>query len=120
MQKLPLKWMGLCAAVLMAGCSSLQQPSTAPGTTPEVAAPAPPPAIGASTAPAGDICKPQGAQWAVGKEPTIRVTEEARVRAGARMARVLRPGQMVTKELDQQRLNLDVDASGKIVAARCG
>ena len=38
----------------------------------------------------------------------------------SRMARVLRPGQMVTKELDRQRLNLELDAGGKIIAARCG
>jgi hypothetical protein len=36
------------------------------------------------------------------------------------MARTIRPGQMVTKEYDFERLNLDVDASGRIVAARCG
>jgi hypothetical protein len=46
--------------------------------------------------------------------------EAARVAAGARMARTIRPGQMVTKEYDAERLNLDVDASGRIVAARCG
>ncbi|HNM41681.1 MAG TPA: I78 family peptidase inhibitor, partial [Giesbergeria sp.] len=29
-------------------------------------------------------------------------------------------GQMVTKEFDAQRLNLEVDANGRIVAVRCG
>ena len=36
--------------------------------------------------------------------------ESARVRASAQMARILRPGQMVTKEFNAQRLNLQVDA----------
>ncbi len=36
------------------------------------------------------------------------------------MARILRPGQMVTKEYNAQRLNLEVDANGRIVAVRCG
>lgn len=46
--------------------------------------------------------------------------ESARARSGAQMARILRPGQMVTKEFDAQRRNLEVDGSGRIVAARCG
>jgi hypothetical protein len=36
------------------------------------------------------------------------------------MVRILRPGQMVTKEFDPERLNLEVDAAGRIIAARCG
>jgi hypothetical protein len=36
------------------------------------------------------------------------------------MARILRPGQMITKEFNAQRLILEVDGSGRIVAVRCG
>ena len=36
------------------------------------------------------------------------------------MARILRPGQAVTKEFDAERVNLEVDAQGRIVAVRCG
>ena len=110
-KKSSLKILGITAALLMAGCTSLAPQSSAPQT---------PPPIGASTAPVGDICNTQAAQWAVGQMPTAKVTEDARVRSGSRMARVLRPGQMVTKELDRQRLNLELDAGGKIIAARCG
>lgn len=46
--------------------------------------------------------------------------ESARVRSGAQMARILRPGQIITKEFDAQRLNLEVDGNGRIIAARCG
>ena len=45
---------------------------------------------------------------------------EARKRAGAYMVRVLRPGQATTMEFNGERLNLEVDATGRIVAARCG
>ena len=62
----------------------------------------------------------QGAQWAIGKSGTARVVEEARVRAGARMARVVRQGQPVTQVFDAQRLSLEVDGGGKVTAARCG
>ena len=56
----------------------------------------------------------------MGKNATAKVVEDARVRSGARLARVLRPGQMITKEFDGQRLNLEVDASSNIIAVRCG
>lgn len=107
-----VSWMaGGALLALVAGCSSVG-PSAPPAP--------PPPPIGASTAPVGGTCDAQGAQWAVGKNGTAKVVEDARVRAGARMARVLRPGQMTTKEFDAQRLNLEVDGSGKVIAARCG
>lgn len=95
--------------LMVAGCAWV-----GPGTG---QAPAP---IGASTAPVGGECAAQGAQWAVGRSATAKVVEEARVRAGARMARVLRPGQAVTLEFDGQRLNLEMDGSGKVIGARCG
>jgi hypothetical protein len=96
---------GLAALALLAGCSQLG-PASAPRP------------IGASTAPVGGTCEPQGAQWAVGKSGTARVVEEARVRAGARMARVVHVGQ-AAQPFDAQRLSLEVDGSGKITAARC-
>ena len=76
--------------------------------------------IGASTAPVGGRCDAQGAQQAVGQRPTAKVLEQARVGAGARMARVLRPGQAVTQEFDAERLNLVLDGSGVVRAVRCG
>lgn len=68
----------------------------------------------------GGRCDAGPAQSAIGKSSTARNVEAARVAAGARMARTIRPGQMVTKEFDAERLNLDVDGSGRIVAVRCG
>ncbi len=77
---------GLAALALLAGCSQLG-PASAPRP------------IGASTAPVGGTCEPQGAQWAVGKSGTARVVEEARVRAGARMARVVHVGQAAHRSM---------------------
>jgi hypothetical protein len=56
----------------------------------------------------------------VGQNSTAKVGGARKVwRADA--ARILCPGQMVTKEFDAQRLNLEVDANGRIVAqVRCG
>lgn len=65
-------------------------------------------------------CDQAAAQWAVGKTNTEHTINEARQRAGAYMARVLRPGQVTTREFNAERLNLEVDATGRILAARCG
>jgi hypothetical protein len=65
-------------------------------------------------------CDQAGAQWAVGKTNTEHNINEARQRSGAYMARVLRPGQPTTREFNAERLNLEVDGTGRIIAARCG
>ena len=57
---------------------------------------------------------------AIGKVATASVVEQARVDAGARMARVLKPGQMVTMENAEGRLNIDVDAGNVNTNLRCG
>jgi len=100
--------LSLAALTLVAGCTTGPLDSS------------PPPAIGANTGPVGGTCDAQGAKGVVGQNSKAKVVEDARVRSGALMARVLRPGQMVTKEFDAQRLNLDVDGTGRILAARCG
>lgn len=93
----------LATCVLAAGCTSLSEP-----------------AVGPTGAPRGGTCDAKPAQSAVGQNSTAKVVEAARVRSGAMIARILRPGQMITKEFDAQRLNLEVDANGRIVAVRCG
>jgi hypothetical protein len=100
----------LIGAAVFAGCSGYGQPAASPN-------PAAPPA--AAPAPMGE-CSAQPAQFAVGKNSTATVVESARSRSGAHVARILRPGQMTTKEFNAQRLNLEVDASGRIVSVRCG
>ena len=102
MSNLPA-WTGTLATVaLLAGCAS-------PG-----------PATGPTGAPLGGACDAAPAQSFVGQNTTAKVMGAARVRSGALMVRVLRPGQMITKEFDAQRLNLEVNAAGRIVAVRCG
>jgi hypothetical protein len=100
----------LAGAAFLAGCSGYGPPAASPN-------PAAPPA--AAPAPMGE-CNAQPAQSAVGQNSTATVVESARTRSGAHIARILRPGQMITKEFNAQRLNLEVDASGKVVAVRCG
>lgn len=65
-------------------------------------------------------CRAAGAQAQLGETLDDRVIEEARWAAGAMRTRVIRPGQVVTMELDPQRLNIEVDATGRIRRLRCG
>ncbi|MCZ8093969.1 MAG: I78 family peptidase inhibitor [Acidovorax sp.] len=103
-------WMVACSTVaagLMAGCAG-----HGAGAKPTPTAPGAPPV--------GGQCNAAPAQSFVGKDSTASVVEAARVQSGAHMARVLRPGQLITKEYNEQRLNLLVDDSGRITAVRCG
>ncbi|MFC4623161.1 I78 family peptidase inhibitor [Comamonas nitrativorans] len=65
-------------------------------------------------------CNAQAAQWAVGKTNTENNVAQARVQAGAYMVRVLNVGAPATREFNAERLNLEVDATGRIVSATCG
>ncbi|MBV7431019.1 proteinase inhibitor I78 [Acidovorax sp. sif1233] len=101
-------------AAAMTGCSGYGQ-TPAPSSSSGSGSATPPPA-----APPAAVCNAQPAQFAVGQNSTSSVMESARARSGAQLARILRPGQMITKEFDAQRLNLEVDANGRIIAVRCG
>ena len=65
-------------------------------------------------------CNAGPAQFAVGQLADARLEEEARTRSGAKVSRVLKPDQMVTKEFNTARLNLFVDQSGRVVRVQCG
>lgn len=96
------------AIALLAGCSNMNAPWSS-GQASGRPAPAP-----------KQICNAQPAQSFVGRTNTSANLEQARQRAGAGMARVLHPGQVTTKEFNAERLNLEVDATGRILAVRCG
>jgi hypothetical protein len=70
--------------------------------------------------PAQASCNHEAATSMVGQLATPANVERARQLAGARTARVLKPGQMVTMEYIEGRLNIDVDAKNVIIAVRCG
>jgi hypothetical protein len=69
---------------------------------------------------AGVTCDPAPAQSLVGQPATAANVERARQLAGARTARVLKPGQMVTMEYMDGRLNVYVDAKNVIERIHCG
>jgi hypothetical protein len=69
---------------------------------------------------AGGNCNDAGAQFALGRSVNAQLEAEAQIRSGAKLVRVLRPGQATTLEFNAQRLNLAVDAAGHVVRAQCG
>jgi len=65
-------------------------------------------------------CRAAGAQAELGKTVSEQVVDDARYAAGAMRTRVIRPGQAVTMDADPQRLNIEVDETGRIRRLRCG
>lgn len=72
------------------------------------------------TPPANAGCTPEPARVLVGQPATTANVERARQLAGARTARVLKPGQMVTMEFIEGRLNVYVDEKNVITRIHCG
>jgi len=65
-------------------------------------------------------CDVEAAREFVGSQATADVIEQARAAAGAELVRTLEPGQMVTMEFHNSRLNLKVDDGNIIIDATCG
>ena len=57
--------------------------------------------------------------WTVGKVADQALVEKAHAESGAKIVRVLRPGQMVTMEYSDQRLNIRVDANNVVEGYSC-
>ena len=80
----------------------------------------PPADTGGPMPPMQASCNADASRAAIGRLATPDVVEQARIDAGAREARVLHPGQVVTMEYKEGRLNVDVNEREAIVGLRCG
>ena len=65
-------------------------------------------------------CSTDGLEGFVGQAASADVVEQARLATHAGLARVLHPGDVVTMEFRDDRLNVEVDERGVIVRLRCG
>ncbi|RNF83650.1 hypothetical protein EER27_09700 [Lysobacter psychrotolerans] len=91
--------------VALAGCASNGAPPASPDAPPV----------------AGVSCNADAARaGALGKVASADVVQRAGDAAGARNVRVLKPGQMVTMEYLEGRLNIDVDDNNVVTNLRCG
>ncbi len=95
---------------VLAGCSSTS------GSAPEASSKA---EVPASNAVPGR-CDAATAQFAVGQQASIELLTQVRSRSGSMDARILGPNDMVTLEYRSERVNVNTDASGKVVRVNCG
>lgn len=73
-----------------------------------------------STPSADAACNPVPAHVFIGEPATPANIESARVAAGATTVRTISPGQAVTMEFSEARLNLDLSSDNTILDVRCG
>lgn len=66
------------------------------------------------------VCNAAKAQPLVGRARSAKLGSEALRLSGAGTLRWLRPGDIVTMEYREDRLNIEVDANGRVKAVRCG
>ena len=119
------------ASCVSAACSTGSERIAGPtpvdsGGTQEPAAdpsrpPSPPPPPGSEPGPPEhqDRCDHRKAQWVLGHTASTRLLEQARVAAGAEVARFLRFGEATTLEYRMGRLNLGLDAREIVRRAEC-
>lgn len=74
----------------------------------------------AAPLPRAESCNAEAAQVYVGQAATPAIIDAARRAAGAEQVRTLKPGQMVTMEFLEGRLNVHVDAGNVILRTACG
>jgi len=93
-------------------------PAEAPPSASTPAAPADAPVAEAGVG--DDGCNAEPVQNLVGELYTPELGEQARLTAGARVERALRPGQIVTMEFRADRLSFTLDEKGRISRVSCG
>lgn len=75
------------------------------------------------TTPPGDahlVCNAGTLGWTVGRNADDDLVRRAQLESTAKTVRVLKPGQVVTLEYSDQRLNLHVDGSNVVTSYSCG
>jgi hypothetical protein len=112
----------IAATFALAACHSAPPAGTAAddGMAGEGAVQPVPATTSAAAPPATTECNAEAAMDAVGKQATADVIEQARVAAGAAVARALRPDMMITMEYRGDRLNLRTDTADVVVSVSCG
>ncbi|WP_066806624.1 I78 family peptidase inhibitor [Sphingomonas asaccharolytica] len=65
-------------------------------------------------------CSASGLENLVGAAATPSLVNRAKRQAGASVVRILRPGQIVTMEYQNGRLNVNVDENNRVKSFNCG
>ena len=111
------------AALVLVGCTPVDRDAEAP------AAALPPPPPTSQAAPPSDSAKPDPGANACGSDRLTAYADQpasddtlAKIRAAAGhdRIRVIRPGDAVTQDYREDRLNIEIGDEGRIKAMRCG
>lgn len=111
-------FLAVVAGIALMACSPSTEPTPAAPVEPAAAAPVEPatPPTTTPTDPAmADTCNMAQYTALVGKPVT-----DAGVPAAGPSVRIIKPGDQVTMDFSEARLNIDVDAAGVITGMRCG
>jgi hypothetical protein len=65
-------------------------------------------------------CNANAVQYAIGQDPSPSLIEALMRQSGAGTVRVLREGEGATRDFNSGRLNIQLDAAGRIASVRCG
>ena len=66
------------------------------------------------------VCNSDSLGWTIGKTADATLIKRAQLEATAKYVRTLRPGQVVTMEYSDQRLNLHVNEKNIVTSYSCG
>lgn len=98
--------------------SGVSAPAPPPVVDP---APAPPPSSSISPPMAGTMqCDDSRGQTSVGQSATQAVVAKVIADTGSRSTRVIKPGDAVTADYREDRVNIHVNASNVITSVKCG
>jgi len=114
-ESLRITRLGPVALLLFA--SACTMPASEPPAP--AAKPASAPAPQTAEAPAGR-CDAAAAERFVGQPYTDALGEDARQASGANTLRRIEPGQAVTLDFREDRLNIELDANSTVTRVRCG
>ena len=119
--RVPRAWPALLLLPALAACSATPASAVAPPVTaaePIAGPPAPPASDGAPvTVP---TCDARLAAWAIGRTPDEATVAKIVADTHSRSARVVKPGQPMTMDYRQDRVNVMLDAAGRIEKLTCG
>lgn len=86
-----------------------------------ISADAPPPVVDYAPPMTGSMkCDDSRGQAAVGQTATQSVVDKVIADTGSRAARVIKPGQAVTMDYREDRVNINVDAKNVVTSVKCG
>lgn len=118
---MPVLWLALAA------CSATPTTATTPSASASAITAGEPIAGPAPSTPASDgepvtvqTCDATLAAWAVGKTPDEATVARIIADTHSRSARVVKPGQPMTMDYRQDRVNVMLDAEGRIKELTCG